>query len=103
MANLQADDTTTGAYYPQHFAKSLFKVGEVAYGKCRATTINAIVRQVNMFGVTAAQVDAILQAEALYFLTSDCQHFWCDVHADHMGVWARVAYNGDGEICCTST
>src|SRR5262249_8920218 len=51
MTDLQANNTTTRSYHTQHLTKSLPNIGQIAYRKSRATTINTVIRQINMLRI----------------------------------------------------
>src|SRR5487761_318950 len=75
VADLQADHATAGPHDAQHFAKALANVREIAYGEGRAAAIDTIIGQIDLFGITHAQFDLLLQTQPFDLAAPFGQHF----------------------------
>ena len=60
MADLQADNASSRPHHAQHFSEALSNIGQVAYGEGGAAAINTVIRQVNRFSITDAQLNLVL-------------------------------------------
>src|SRR6266536_5827461 len=89
---------TSRSYNTQHLAETLSEIGKIAYSESRAATVNTIIWQVNVLGISNPQFNAILQTHACQFKLTLLQHLRSDVHAYHVRAWTGSTNNGNRKI-----
>src|SRR2546426_6358789 len=102
MADFQADNSPSWSHYAQHLTESLTNIGQIAYSESGTAAVNAVIRQINMFGISNPQLNLVLQPQTSNFSASHIEHFRCNVHADHARSWPGTAHDRNREVSCSS-